>query len=61
MQHHPPVAQLVAETFDHQGGVAGHLTGRVALVFYQRDEVGGGAFIEADVAQSLKCRGGIAR
>ena len=49
MQHHPPVAQLVAEALDQQRGVAGHDLGGGALVVEQLPQVVDGVVRETQL------------
>ena len=57
-QHaHPPVADLVAEAFDHDGPVVGDGAGGLHLLLEVGDEVARGPLVEADVAtQALQRR-----
>ena len=50
VQHQPPVAELVAEPLDEQGGVAGQHVGRLELLVEVGDQVAGGPLVEAVLA-----------
>jgi hypothetical protein len=55
-QADPPVAQLVAEPFDHHPPVGRQGAGRLLLVVEVREQVGGGPFVE--VVRLTEERGG---
>ncbi len=53
MQDHSPVAQLVAETLDQQGGVGGHHGGGGALILQQHPQVVGCVVVETQGSATL--------
>ena len=50
VHHQPPVAELVAEPLDEDGGVAGHDLGRRHLLAHVAHQVGGRVVVQAAVA-----------
>ena len=45
MDHHAPIAQLIAEALHHDGGVVGHRAGGDALLLHVLSKVGGGVAV----------------
>ena len=54
VQDHPPVAQLVAEPFDHERGVARHRAGGLSLVVEQLPQVVGRELVETHRTATLR-------
>ena len=53
VQDHPPVAELVAEPLDHEGGVGRHGAGGLALVVQQLPQVVGRVVVESHCGATL--------
>ena len=53
VQHHAPVAQLVAEPLDHQGAVIGNVLGGLALLVQIREQVVLRPLVEPGSGQAL--------
>ena len=54
VQDHPPVAQLVAEPFDHKRGVARHRAGGLSLVVEQLPQVVGRELVKTHRTATLR-------
>ena len=57
MSAHPPITDLVAESFDHHGAIVGHCPRRFRLFAEVRDDVARGEPVEVVVAHQPIDRG----